>query len=543
MPVLSRLLKTGSIAQSMSVYLPATVLQKGLGLARVVLLTWLISKTEMGFWGLAVMAFTVAAPLATLGANHALTRYVSVYEARGELLTFYRRARNWVLLLALLSTTVALVASPWLIEGLLRFKQIVRSQAMTLNIYQWHMATATIANIGLMGLYLCLLSFLYGLRVYRLASLVEVLYSLLFTGAAVVWTLEQPGALAVLLAHGVSLAVALIVGGVLLETGVRRLVHNGAAEHGPATLEDEVEPVAEADDVGPAIAMRTRQLSPPPEPARRAFGRFIRFGLTTLFAAMLWQGLGFVSFFMVYMWFDGRTAGPLVVFLRLSQPIAFLAAAAWAVLFTHVARRWEAGQRDNAMFVLETAYKAISLTVMTVSVLVYTTAPWWKHIVDPDYQYGYLYLSGLLTFSATMSNLTLLTMLGKLHERPGIIVLAGLAAGGLNVLLAAIWMSPPYSWHVNGAARAAGMGIYFGGGLVLLVYLLAARVRLADSTYFILATPILLMLPALWAAIAWAIILPACVLTGWVFSPRERLVLLSAAKRGLRSTRRLVPWP
>jgi hypothetical protein len=195
------------------------------------------------------------------------------------------------------------------------------------------------------------------------------------------------------------------------------------------------------------------------------------------------------------------------------------------------------------MFVLETAYKAISLTVMTISVLVYTTAPWWKHIVEPDYQYGYLYLGGLLTFSATMSNLTLLTMLGKLHERPGIIILAGLAAGGLNVLLAAMWMSPPYNWHVNGAARAAGMGIYFGGGLVLLVYLLAARVRLADSTYFILATPILLMLPALWVAIAWAVILPICVLSGWVFQPRERLVLLSAAKRGLRSTRRLVPWP
>ena len=67
MSVLSRLLKTGSIAQSMSVYLPATVLQKGLGLGRVVLLTWLISKTEMGFWGLAVMLFTVAAPMVTLG--------------------------------------------------------------------------------------------------------------------------------------------------------------------------------------------------------------------------------------------------------------------------------------------------------------------------------------------------------------------------------------------------------------------------------------------------------------------------------------------
>jgi hypothetical protein len=245
---------------------------------------------------------------------------------------------------------------------------------------------------------------------------------------------------------------------------------------------------------------------------------------------------------MVYVWFDGRTAGPLAVFLRLSQPIAFLAAAAWAVLFTHVARRWESGDRRGAMFVLETAYKAVSLTIMTFSVLLYVTAPWWSHVVEPAYRYGYLYLPGLLTFSVTMSNLTLLTILAKLHERPGVIALAGLAAAGLNVILAAMWMSPPYSWHVNGAARAAGVGIYFGGGLVMFVYLLAARVRLSDSTYFVLATPILLMLPPLWAGIVWAAILPACVLTGWVFNRRERTALLYTACKGWHAAERTLPW-
>lgn len=542
MSAFARLLKTGSIAQSMSVYLPAIVLQKALGLGRVVLLTWLISKTEMGFWGLAMMAFTLAAPLTTLGANHAMTRYVSAYEARGELQSFYRRARRWVLLLVVCSTGLALATSPWLVEGLLRFKQVVRGGSLVLNIYQWHMATATIVNIGLMGLYLCLLSFMYGLRVYRLVSVVEVVYSLIFTVLTVAWTLYRPEALSVLLAHAVSMGAALCLGGVLLEFGVRRLVRRQEAPLPPAPLADDVEPAPEADDVGPVISVRTGHLAPPSATSGVTFRRFVRFGLAALFGALLWQALGFVSFFMVYTWFDGRTAGPLLVFLRLSQPIAFLAAAAWAILFSHVARRWEHGERLMAMFVLETAYKALSLTIMTISVLIYATAPWWKDMVDPAFRYGYVYLPGLLTFSATMSNLTLLTMLGKLHERPSIIVLAALAAGGLNVLLAVLWMSPPYEWHVNGAARAAGLGMYFGGGLVMLVYLLAARVRLSDSTYFIIATPILLMLPAVWVGVAWGIILPVILLSNWVFGPREKNVLLSVIYRGMAGVGRLVPW-
>ena len=52
MAILSRLLKVGSIAHSMSVYLPAMVLQKGLGLGRLILLTYLLKdKSEMGHWG------------------------------------------------------------------------------------------------------------------------------------------------------------------------------------------------------------------------------------------------------------------------------------------------------------------------------------------------------------------------------------------------------------------------------------------------------------------------------------------------------------
>ena len=96
MSALSRLLKVGSIAESMGVYLPAMILQKAVGLLRVVLLVYLLSDApgEYGLWGIGVMVFTVAAPLLTLGASQGLIRYVSFYEARQRLTEFYRRVRQ-----------------------------------------------------------------------------------------------------------------------------------------------------------------------------------------------------------------------------------------------------------------------------------------------------------------------------------------------------------------------------------------------------------------------------------------------------------------
>ena len=93
MGLLKRLLTVHSIADSVGFYVPAKMLQKALGFVRLLLLTYLIGRTQCGLWGLGMMLFTVAAPLLAVGANHGLTRYVVLYEARGMLREFYRRMR------------------------------------------------------------------------------------------------------------------------------------------------------------------------------------------------------------------------------------------------------------------------------------------------------------------------------------------------------------------------------------------------------------------------------------------------------------------
>ncbi|HUU59918.1 MAG TPA: oligosaccharide flippase family protein, partial [Phycisphaerae bacterium] len=108
---LDRLLKVGSIAGSLGVYIPAVAAQKAMGLLRVLIFTYFLSKVEFGLWGLGMMIFNIAALVVTLGSNNGLVRYVSHYEARGRLQTFYRRAR-WVILgLGLILTGIGLLGS------------------------------------------------------------------------------------------------------------------------------------------------------------------------------------------------------------------------------------------------------------------------------------------------------------------------------------------------------------------------------------------------------------------------------------------------
>jgi hypothetical protein len=69
-------------------------------------------------------------------------------------------------------------------------------------------------------------------------------------------------------------------------------------------------------------------------------------------------------------------------------------------------------------------------------------------------------LGPLLMFFQVLSNLSLVMILSRLHERPIVIALCALAGGAVNALLAYAWLEG----GTLGAARAAGVGLYLGGG-------------------------------------------------------------------------------
>jgi O-antigen/teichoic acid export membrane protein len=535
--LLSRILRVGTIAQSMSVYLPAMIVQKALGMGRVILFTYLVSREQMGIWSSGVLFFILGAPLVSLGANHAMARYVSTYEARGQLVEFYRRSRVYVLLTVVVVTGICVLGWEFIQPVLERV-----GMASDLHVLRdANIRLAVVGNLVLMALYLAQVSFMYGLRAYTLVSIMEVSFSVVFTVWGVAWVLVAPGALALLLAHMISLAIVMIAFLWLLGGAVKRIAQQQAdGEEIQTDVEIEPTPSAEGDAMSTTISLDAAKQ--PPDALATTNIRWLRigrYGLAGMIGTLIWQCSQYLSYFMVLHRYREISAGSFWVMMQFTQPLVFVANAAWAVLFSHVARRWEGGDRRGAMFMLETSYKAVALTIITFSVLLYTTSHWWIYILAPKYRHGFHYISGLLTFFLTISNLTMLAIPARLHERPIVIAIGATAGAIANGVLAALWMP---AWGEVGAARAAGVGMFFGGGLVMLVYLLVSKTRFSDGTYFVLGTPVLLLLPTYIIGPLWAVILPVCVFSPWVFDAKQKRVLASTLRNGMDSLKRTLPW-
>ncbi|MFW6133205.1 MAG: hypothetical protein ACOC8F_04855 [Planctomycetota bacterium] len=546
-----RLLKVGSVAESMSAYVPAVVLHKGLGLVRVLLFAHFMRRAEAqyGLWGLAMMLFTVAAPLMTLGSNQGLVRYVSFYEARGRLREFYRRARGGVLVCTAAALALAVLASPGAARLLVLFRADPAGAASVGELTRVCLAAAV--NAFALALYLNMTGFMVGLRVYRLVAATEVLFSVAFTVLGIAVLAASPTSLSVLTAHFGALLVALVGGMAALHAAVASHRDEPDAEAESRTLRQRsgaegavvMEPMGETDEVTGTTSYAAGSEA---APSRGAMRQVLRYGVVAMAGNLLWLAAQYVSFFATYLRGGEAQAGVYAIFLQLSQPTLFLANAAWAVVLTHVARRWEGRQHATAMLVLETSYKAVAIALMVLTLTIYAAAPLWVRILPPGYRRGLPLLGGLLLFFQTVIHLAVVTILAKLHERPSAIALAALVGGACNGVLAWRWMQPGarFDSPVEGAAWAAGVGMLAGATAVGVGYLLWTRTRLRPSTWFVLLSPALLLgglRVSPWALLAaWAALCALVVATPLVFDSREKRLLVGSVERVWTTVRRTV---
>lgn len=525
MQVRARLLKVGSMADSLGIYVPAMMLQKALGLARILLFVHLMPQAEYGLWGLGLMVFLVASPIATLGANHGLTRYVSLYEARGKLTAFYRRVQVRCLLVVLATTAVGVAASGWITKLVL--VSGTQQVALFSYRYQLHVCLAALANVLAGGLYYDMLSFLFGMRAYRLASAAELTFSALFTLFGLAGLALWPTAVTVLAAHFLSQVVVLVAGVILLQSALHQAEgYRGDAKDWPLAQAD-----AAAGEVTVLPSDTLRGASD--DDLDRAFRRVLQFGFVAMVGNILWLVAQHVSLYLTNRRYGKEEAAVFSAFLQLSQGVLLVSASAFAVVFAHVARRWEAVSRSAAMATLQTAYKAVTVAMMAATILILATGPWWVGVLPVKFYQGLALLGGLLMFFQSVSNLSLLTSVARLREQPIVIALAALAGGAANVALA-LWWVPRFDCGPSGAAWAAGVGMMAGGTAVMVVYFLVAGVRIQPITYLLMACPLLLLLPAWAAAAVWAVVILAALVTPLLFDRDEKRNLIYVVSTVLR---------
>jgi len=503
----------------MGIHVSVTILQRALGFIRVLVLAWMLAPEHMSLWGLGVMLFTVIGPLMTLGTDSGTERYVALFETRGRLELFYRKMRLGALALVVLIGAGLLLSAERITSLVITAGKGVSGVTPDRQVLICWLA---LVNAMLWALQLNVLSFLKGMRVYRVVSVVHILFSVLFTVMAVIVLWFRPTATAALVTHAAALGISLIVSLAFLHFGVFHT--GGRRRRGPDRRKT------------PRPGSVDRRASRPPQKLpRNLFARLATFGLVSVLGTALWSANSYISFYMVYSHYElsKSSAGVFFVFMRLAHPVVMLAQAAWAVLFVHVAGRWETGRRDEALAVLETAYRGIALAIMTLAVIAYATAPYWVLVLKSQYHSGVELVGPLMMSFLSVAFMALMTMIARLRERPAVIAVAAMVSGTANIILARMWIGP---YGVLGAAYAAGVGMFIGVGLVSLIFVFVSRFTVHWSTIGVLTLPAIVLLPR-WAALGgWSVAVAVILFTGLVFTPDQKSALLI----GVRNVRKLV---
>ncbi len=485
------LLKVDPIARSLLVYAPLVSIDKAIIYGRVILLTWLLGAGQYGVWQLGVMVFSIVSAMSTLGANHGLARYVSQYQACGQLREFSRRAAWGSGMLAVLVGVAAL-----LLSGPLTGALSLVSEASDLDPAQCrNIVLLALVNGLAMGLYINLQSYIRALRTFRLLAAMDLFYTLTFTALAVALARGTGSGTAVLAAHAATLGLMLVLGHRAAGRALDRLEYSGVAG-------------------GQA---------PPPEgkPLRPVLRRLLGYGMVAMSGALIWEFGSQVSAWFVKYHLGLEKLGVYGAFRQMSQLAWGMAGMAWGLLFSHVANLWERGRRAKALRVMNLSYKLVVLVMMTASMLVLATAPAWTLLLRASFRRDLSLLAGLLMFYQCSANLGMAGIVAQLRERPAVTV--AIVSAGVLVNAALAWAWVPH-WGLGGAAQAAGLA-GLAATLMGVLYMLIMQPSLHLSGHLLALSPIIFLLPGPLAAGLWALVLVVAAATRLVFSRHEKILL------------------
>lgn len=493
----SRLFRSRGTADALGIYLPAAVAYRSLGLVRGVILAWLIVPAEYGLLQMALVTVNVLMPLAGLGLNEAVARYVPQYEARGELRAFLRRA--WLFAMA---TTAVLCGLTFAAAGPLTRLILGSAEAATADGSQRVELTRwAVACVLVLIAYMFLLAAIKGLRMFLAVSLLELAGGVGFTALAVVLAAcGWRSADAVLVAFvAVYMLVTAAVGLLLIRHLGRSIGQDGPLEG------------ASRSDV-------PRQM--------------VQFGMWLALAAVLWQIMQHYP-----MWYLQRTQGPqaTAVFagVRLiAQAILIAAVSVVMVVQATVTRAWEAEGPAAADRKLGLAFKTTGIVMLAGCGALVFAAPIVMRLFPADYGSGVGLVPVLTAFCMVAGCLSFLVIHFTLIEKTRYLFGLWLVGVLANAMFAHRLVRPdmPATDAMQAAAWAGLLGITTAL-LACLAWMRLEHRPIDRGAVLLIASAAALVLPT-WCLAAWLTILLLLVLcTGLVLDDAEKLQVRQSAVR------------
>lgn len=181
-PTSKSLYKADSIAKSLAVNTLASVINRALGLGRMVGLAWLMPKDQFGLFNVGLLVSNVALPICSLGLHDGAARYAPIFEAAGRRRAFLRRLFLLVVLIVPALSWPMLVFADAL--GPLVFSAIGRMDAAAREMSAGAASSlmkAVCAYVVCLSVFFVITNTFKGLRMFRLLSYVDVTVGALFT--------------------------------------------------------------------------------------------------------------------------------------------------------------------------------------------------------------------------------------------------------------------------------------------------------------------------------------------------------------------------
>jgi len=545
------LFRAESVSRSLSFYIPATVIARALGLARGVILARLISEHEFGLFQVTLLVVNVLNPLCGLGLNEGVARYVPMYETRGRLRTYLRRAVPFVALVALLLSAVVFVAAQPV--GKVIYETLPQAGApgeaadpasavQVVASEDWTALTRIAAGVTFgTVMYFLVLAILKGMRMFRAVSLLELLNNLLFTGLTVVAALAGwQSAAAMMGGYGLTLLVLLPLFAIPMWRSIQNEPRPNPQDpplpEPPLPVDDSA--MIEAQMLGShSHSARTRNVREPREWAAVGPGRdspllqLMRFSAWAAVAAVIWQVLQYYP-----MWFLQKTHGPSVTAVfggvrLITQVVLVGAITIIAVVQTSVNKQWESQGHAEADRRLGLAYKSTSLLMLVGCVLFSLAAGPIMRMFPASFAIGVPVVPLSLMFFLISAHLTFLAIHFALIEKMRHLFWPWTLGLACNVLFA-LWFVSPHAAAAEALVAAAWAGnLAITAALVAAVALLRFERRPIDAGMVMFWMAIyILALPAAMQTAALLGVVVLAVASGRVFSVAEKREMLAQAR-------------
>ena len=450
------LFSADSLSANLRLYSLANFIFRAIGFARMFLLIWIMEKTQVGLFSVALTFANFAGSMVLLGAPSALERYIPFYQNTNQLRAFLRRIIPICLAIVVLGVVVLALNIDFVSSIVFSLTSFGSGDPQVAAQFS-QLTAACIAAIFAAACFHTVVSCLKGLRFFRAVAALELTHALLFTILAVVLLLgylRQP--IVVLSAQALSMALTAALVGMLLLLNLR-------------SSTDQNQPMSSS----------------------RYLSRFAAFAAWGLPGTVTWRLL-----ILFPLWYLNRIHGPGTTgiywaYFTVVNIIFFIAVPFWSVMNIHTVRSWVQAKYELARTTAERSFRAFSLLLLLLCLVFTLGAPLLSRLFPAGFSAGAQHVRFLCLPAILAANFGLIHLLAHLLERPGLRVLA-LTVGTVALLVAGYLLIPTYG--ITGAALSAALGLSLATGLGLLM-LASRRCYVSISTWIVLACPALLLIP------------------------------------------------